>query len=158
MKTITRQDFERMQAQLKEGQKEMNRIKERISVAREHGDLKENAEYHAAKEAQSRLSERLRSISMKLSDTRVVEESEIVRDGTIRLNTHFSIYYGKNNEDDVENCVLVSTADSVHKQGIQPITVDSPVGKAVLGKKAGDKVVAQGPYKDIDINIESVEE
>ena len=126
-------------------------IKTAISEARELGDLKENAEYHAAKEKQSHLEGRIMELQAKLSRARIVDVStikvsNIVFGATVTLYDEAkdtSITYQIVGEDEAKG--------DPHK-----ISYNSPLGKALIGKEEGDEVIVKAPKGDIVYEVEEV--
>lgn len=125
--------------------KERPAVIKAIAEAREHGDLKENAEYHAAKEEQAKVQQRINELEEKLRSARIIEESA-VQTGEIRIGATAHLKDVKSGESVVYTLVDVSEAD--FSQG--KISVQSPVAQALLGRKAGEKVtvrLAGGPLE-----------
>ena len=112
-----------------------------IGVAREHGDLRENAEYHAAKEQQSFVEGRIKDIEGKLSNAEIIDVA--------RLETGGKIVFGATvNLADVESGVevtyqIVGEDEADIKAGLVSIT--SPIARAIIGKREGDEVEVDAP-------------
>lgn len=138
---LTADGYRRLQAELDElvGSKRPGVIA-RIRAAKELGDLKENADYTAAREEQSFLEGRVQAIEARLRSAIVVDGG--TGDGRARLGTEVDI------EEDGERITwaLVGAAES--DPGAGRISVDSPVGKALVGSRAGDEVVVRTPRGD----------
>lgn len=112
-----------------------------ISEARAHGDLKENAEYHAAKEKQSFLEGRIRDIEGKLSQCQVIDISTIKNEGKVIFSSTVTLLNIDTDEEVIYQLVGEDEADiKVHK-----ISVTSPVARAMIGKMEGDEVTVQSP-------------
>lgn len=127
-------------------------MKNEISEAREHGDLKENSEYHAAKEKQSLLEGRILEIQGKLAAAVVVDISKIkskkiVFGATVRLF----------NVDKDESVTYKIVGEDEANTKIGKISLESPLAKALIGKEAGDEIIVKAPKGDIEYEIESVE-
>jgi transcription elongation factor GreA len=137
-----------MKADLVQMNEDRMKIADTIEAARELGDLKENAEYHAAKEAQGMLHARIRELEDKVARAVVLEDQDIDTD---------KAYVGSkvrvlNKKTDKEmTYVLVSPVEADLAAG--KISTHSPVGKALLGKSVGETVVAQIPAGDIKLKI-----
>ena len=122
-----------------------------IEVARAHGDLSENAEYHAAKERQSFLVGRIGEIGYKLGNARIIDPATVPKDA-VRFACRVLV---ENLDSQEENEYMIVGPDEADiKQG--KISVSSPLGSALLGKKPGDEAVLQAPggkrvYEIIDI-------
>lgn len=126
-------------------------IKQAISEARELGDLKENAEYHAAKEKQSHLEGRIQEIQAKLARARIVEvkappSGAIVFGATVRLTDSkgTEITYQIVGEDEAMT-------------DMSKVSYSSPLGKALIGKEEGDEVIVKAPKGDVTYEVQSVE-
>lgn len=149
---LTQAGYEKLKAELdfliKVRRKE---ITEQVREARLKGDLKENAEYDAAKEAQADLEKKIQDLEYKLSRARIIEREEIPKD---------KVYIGATvilldlDRDTKEIYTLVSKEEADYTQN--KISIESPIGKSLLGKKIEDAVKIQVPagelnYKIIDI-------
>lgn len=122
-----------------------------IETARAHGDLSENAEYHAAKERQSFLEGRIGELSYKLGNARIIDPLTVPKD-TVRFASRVRVE-NLDSEEEVEY-MIVGPDEADIKKG--KISVSSPLGTALLGKKPGDEAVLQAPggkrvYEVIDI-------
>jgi transcription elongation factor GreA len=126
-----------------------------IEVAREHGDLRENAEYHAAKERQSHIEGRILELKDKLSRAEVIDCSEV----NCSKAVFGTVVTMLDLDEDVEMTYqLLGPEESDVKQGI--ISVQSPLGRAIIGKVVGDeiKVVTPRGVREFElINIEKPE-
>jgi len=131
---------------------ERPRIIQAIAEARAHGDLKENAEYHAAREQQGFVEGRIQEIEGKLSHAQVIDVSKLPENGKVvfgvtvdilKLDTDETITYRIVGEDeaDVRNNLLSFT---------------SPMARALIGKEEGDIVVVNAPGGEIDYEIVGV--
>ena len=104
-----------------------------IATAREHGDLSENFEYHAAKNEQGLLEARITKLRARLHDAVEVDESTVAAGGVVTVGSHVEL----TREDGEEMTVLISSVG-----GVSP---ESPVGRALLGHAKGDDVVVEAP-------------
>ena len=111
-----------------------------IEKARAHGDLSENAEYHAAKEKQSFLEGRIGKISYKISNAKIIDPATLAKD-VVRFASNVRIE-NLDSEEETEY-MIVGPEEADIKKG--KISVSSPLGKALLGKKPGDEAVLQAP-------------
>jgi len=119
---------------------ERPRVTQEISDARDKGDLSENAEYHAAKEEQSMLEFKIAQLKNTLSKARLIDESQLDTSKVLAL----SIVKIKNIENKAEfEYTLVADAVSDLSQG--KLSVSSPIGHGLLGKKVGDIAEIQVP-------------
>ncbi len=145
---ITRDGLAKMKADLEEMNRERLKVADQIEYARELGDLKENAEYHAAKETQALLHARIRDLEDKIARSAVVEDQDI-DDSKAFVGAKVRVRNKKTNKE--FNYVLVGPVEADMASG--KISVKSPVGQALLGKSVGDVVVAKVPAGDIPFEI-----
>jgi len=141
--------FDRLRKELKNLQRhERPDVIKAIEVAREHGDLKENAEYHAAKERQGHVEGRIIDLKDKLSRAEVVDCSAVSCDRAVfgTVVTMLDL-----DEDDEVTYQLLGPEESDVKKGI--ISVLSPLGRSIIGKQEGDevKVVTPGGVRELEI-------
>ncbi len=127
-------------------------IQEAIATAREFGDLKENAEYHAAREAQGLLEARIRQLDDKLARTEIVDSSSIPTDAV-----HFGAKVEVEDLDtgDIENYELVGAGDDDPIN--DKILVSSPFAQAFLEHKVGDEVEVNAPAGVLRFKILKIE-
>lgn len=119
---------------------ERTRVSNDIAEARDKGDLSENAEYHAAKEEQSHLELKIAKLKEVVSNARIIDESLL---DTSKILIH-SIVKIKDTVSNVEfTYTLVADSETNIKEG--KLSVNSPIGKGLLGKKVGDIVEIQVP-------------
>ena len=124
-----------------------------IAEAREHGDLKENAEYHAAREQQSFCEGRITEIESKLAESEIIDVTEMEPSGKVIFGTTVSLYNVNSEESVTYQIVGEDEADVPSGK----ISVVSPISRAVMGKLEGDEVIVKAPAGDIDYEIEKVE-
>lgn len=122
-----------------------------IEVARAHGDLSENAEYHAAKERQSFLEGRIGEISYKIGNAKVIDPASVPKD-VVRFASRVLVE-NLDSEQEVEY-MIVGPDEADIKKG--KISVSSPLGSSLIGKQPGDEAIVQAPggkrvYEIIDI-------
>lgn len=111
-----------------------------ILKARAHGDLKENAEYHAAKERQGMVNARLNQLKQRLSEMSMIDYSKIPRDRA-GLGSKVVVLDTKREEELTYHLVTVEEADAANGK----VSTTSPIGRALLGKEPGDVVKVQSP-------------
>jgi transcription elongation factor GreA len=121
-------------------QSERPRIIEQIAEARAHGDLSENAEYHAAKESQSLNEGRIAELEDKLSRAEVIDISKL-SGSTIKFGATVTVFDEETEEEKKYQIVGESEADV--KSG--RVSITSPIARALIGKKAGDTVEVKTP-------------
>jgi len=133
---LTRPGYEKLEKELKH-LKEVKRpaVIEAIAKARAHGDLKENAEYDAAREAQGHLEARIAELDDQLSDVMIIE-TEDIRTDAVYLGAKVSLKEQTKNMELTYTIVSKEEADFKEKK----ISADSPVGSALIGSKVGDIV------------------
>ena len=124
-----------------------------IATAREHGDLKENAEYHAAREQQGFCEGRIQEIEGKLSHVQVIDVMQIPHSGKVIFGTTVTIINLDTDEEKVYRIVGDDEADI--KAGM--ISVSSPIARALIGKMEGDEVPVRTPGGTVDYEIDKVE-
>ena len=128
------------------------RIVAAIAEAREHGDLKENAEYHAAREQQSFAEGRIKELEYKLSNAQVIDILTLTPTGRVLFGATVDL---RNVDDDSQVTYRIVGEDEADvKQNM--ISVSSPIARALVGKSEGDEVVVKAPSGDIYYEIEQV--
>jgi transcription elongation factor GreA len=123
-----------------------------IAEAREHGDLKENAEYHAAREQQSFCEGRISDIESKLADSEIIDVRTIEATGRVIFGTTVRLL---NIETEEEVTYQIVGEDEANVPAGK-ISVASPISRALMGKSEGDEVVVKAPAGDIEFDIISV--
>jgi transcription elongation factor GreA len=118
-------------------------VVEAIAEARAHGDLKENAEYHAAKDQQGLLEARVRDIESKLSHAQVIEVMKLPRDGRVVFGVTVVLV----DEDDEEENEVVYQIVGEDEADIREgrISFTSPIARALIGRAEGDSAVVAAP-------------
>lgn len=130
---------------------ERPRASQAIAEARDKGDLSENAEYDAAKEAQGMLEMQIAKLENTLANARIINESELDTSKVLVLST----VEVKNKVNGAKmKYTLVAQSEADLKSG--KISVDSPIGKGLLGKKVGDVAVINVPNGNIELEIISI--
>ncbi len=112
-----------------------------ISEAREHGDLKENAEYHAAREQQGFIEGRIKDIEAKLSHAQIIDVTTLNANGKVVFGSTVVLLDINTDEEKTYQIVGVDEADIK----INKISVSSPGARALIGKEEGDEVVMEVP-------------
>lgn len=150
---LSKEGYEKLDKELRDlktrGRKE---IAEEISEARSKGDLSENAEYDAAKEAQGHLEKRIAELENTLATASIIDDREIDSSKAYVLST-VTILNKKTNKE--MKYTLVSKDEADFKQG--KISVDSPIGKAILGKEVGDVVKVKVPAGTLELELLNIE-
>lgn len=131
---------------------ERPRIIEAIADAREHGDLKENAEYHAAREQQSFLEGRIKEIEGKLSNAQIIDVTSMPNNGRVIFGATVDLVDLETDEELTYRIVGEDEADI--KQGL--ISVQSPFARALIGKDEGDVAAVDAPGGTRELEIAKV--
>ena len=124
---------------------ERPRIVDDISTARGHGDLKENAEYHAAKEEQAFVEGRIQEIESKLSRLQIIDVKQLNQDGRCVFGTTVNLLNLSNSSEISYQIVGEDEADIDENK----ISCHSPIAKALMGNEEGDEVTVKAPKGDI---------
>ena len=127
---------------------ERPRISKQIADARDKGDLSENAEYDAAKDAQGMLELKIGKLKDVISNCRIIDETKI-NTSTVSLLNRVQVKNLKNNA--ITTYMLVSESEANIKEG--KISVDTPIAKGLLGKQKGDKVEIKVPSGIVTLQI-----
>jgi transcription elongation factor GreA len=140
---LTRAAHERLVQELErlrtEGRRE---IAGRLETARAHGDIRENADFDAAKDAQGMMEARIRELERMLKDPDIVEapaDADTVAPGVLVTVRPLD------EEDEDEETYLLAASKEERIDGVRTVTVDSPLGSALLGRRAGDRVTYSAP-------------
>lgn len=141
-----REELERLRKQ------DRPRIIQAIADAREHGDLKENAEYHAAREQQSFTEGRIMEIESKLSYAQVIDVTTIPHTGKVIFGTTVDLINLDNDQAVTYRIVGDDEADIKRNR----ISISSPIARALIGKEEGDVVTVKAPSGDVEYEIDQV--
>ena len=147
---LTAQGAEKLRAELRELKNVVRpRIIASIATAREHGDLKENAEYHAAREQQSFAEGRIADLNGKLSNAQIIDITEIKPTGKIIFGVTVDLIEEETGNEVTYQIVGVDEADIK----VGKISFSSPIARALIGKEEGDiaEVQAPGGVKEYEI-------
>ena len=128
------------------------KITDAIAEARAHGDLKENAEYHAAREQQSFNEGRIMEIEGKLGNAQVIDVTTMPQTGKVIFGTTIDLLNLETDETVTYRIVGEDEADVK----LNLISVGSPIARALIGKEEGDVVVVKAPGGDIEYEIDKV--
>ena len=129
------------------------KISKAIAEAREHGDLKENAEYHAAREQQSFCEGRITEIEAKLSESEIIDISKIEPTGKVIFGTTVTLF----NLDTDESVSYQIVGEDEADVAAGKISVISPIARAIMGKPDGEEVVVKVPAGEVQYEIEKIE-
>jgi transcription elongation factor GreA len=143
---LSREGLEKLRAELDEMVNvRRSEVAQRIHDAKEHGDLTENAEYEDAKNEQAFVEGRIATLEALIKNATIIDESGDT--DHVRIGSHISV----NGPDGEESFTIVGSAEARPSEG--RISNESPVGRALLGHKVGDKVVVSVPAGDFSYKI-----
>ena len=152
--SLTLEAYNRLKAELEElvtvGRE---RIAERLKVAREHGDIRENAEYDAAKDAQGLMEAQIRRLQEALRDPEIIE-APIAAD---RIVPHMLVTVRSVDDDDDEETYLLAEHGEEKAPGARTVTTSSPLGKVLVGASKDEQIVVRAPggsFKYIVVGFE----
>ena len=146
---MTRAAYDRKKVEVQRLEnEEMPRIAVLIAQAREEGDLKENAEYHAQREAQGMLQAKINQIKGEMSRATIMDRSKLAKDEVVFGAT---LQLKDLDHGDEEEITLVGSGDEDYDAGKYLIT--SPIGQGLLGRKKGDKVSIDVPEGTLNFEI-----
>lgn len=128
-------------------------ISRAIGAAREHGDLRENAEYHAAREQQGFNEGRIREIEAKLADAQIIDITKVPPQGKVIFGTTVRLIAGDTG--DAITYKIVGEDEADLKTG--KISVMSPIARALIGKSVGDEVTVRTPSGETSYEVDGVE-
>ena len=151
---MTKEGADALQVELNKLKKEERpKITEAIADAREHGDLKENAEYHAAREQQGLVEARIKLIEGLLGNAQVIDVTKLPQTGKVVFGATVTVL---NLDTDAElSYKIVGNEEADVK--VNKISVNSPIARALIGKEQGDEVIVQAPSGNIDYEIVEIE-
>ncbi|MEA1972483.1 MAG: transcription elongation factor GreA [Candidatus Cloacimonadota bacterium] len=143
---ITKKGFDRLNKKLQQLIKERPAIIKQVQTAREMGDLSENAEYHAARENQKHLENEFNKLKRIMQTTKVLDVDKIAKD-VVRFGAFVKIFeIAKEEEHQYQIVGQDETFD--YEDGIERISVTSPIGRAIIGKKVNEEFVVKAPIGD----------
>jgi transcription elongation factor GreA len=145
---ITKKGYEALKVELERLRKERPKIIEAIAEARAHGDLSENAEYDAAKDRQGFVESRIKELEGKLADARIIENTNRTSE-TVIFGATVGLLETQSNQK--KQYTLVGQDEADLKDG--KISVQSPVGRALIGKRVGDLVEVTTPAKVVEYEV-----
>lgn len=149
---LTKANLEQLHKQLEELKIEKPKVIARIELARSHGDLKENADYHAARERLGFLEGQLAFVQDRIARAEVIDTSKMVTDKVI-MGTRVKL---EDSDGDIEYYHIVSDMEGGSTD--EKVSINSPIGKTLIGHKVGDEVSIKIPkgmlnYKILDIAL-----
>ena len=129
------------------------KISEAIAEARAHGDLKENAEYHAAKELQGLIESKINEIESALASAQVIDVLSIPETGRVVFGSTVTLY--DLDKDEEIKYKIVGNLESDPDEG--KISIDTPIAKGLIGKNIDDEVTITTPSKTLNYEVISVQ-
>lgn len=150
---LTARGAAQLQHELKRLKAERPQITTAIATARAHGDLRENAEYHAAKEQQGLAEARIRDIEGKLSNAQIIELDQINAAGKVVFGA--TVRLANVDNDEKTRYQLVGEDEADIKSGL--LSISSPIARAMIGKEEGDVVEVVTPGGTVTYEITAVE-
>ncbi len=150
---LTVRGAEKLRAELNELKSVVRpRIIKSIAEAREHGDLRENAEYHAAREQQGFVEGRIKDLEGKLSNAQIIDVRTLNAGGRVVFGATVDVLEVETGEEHTYQIVGEDEADI--REGL--LSVSSPIARALIGKSEGDAVVVQTPGGEREFEIVEV--
>ncbi len=149
---ITREGMERLNKRISFLlETERPKVVKQVATAREMGDLKENAEYHAARERQRHIDDEVGRLKSRAAILKVVDTDTIPKDA-VRFGAYVDAEEISKSE--THHYRLVGVDEVNHEvEGVQLISVASPIGKAMIGKKVGEMFVVKAPIGDRNFKV-----
>jgi transcription elongation factor GreA len=132
---------------------ERPRIAKEIGEARAHGDLRENGEYHAAKESQGFIEARIRDIEGKLSNANIIDVTRLPKNGIVVFGTTVHV---ANTDTGVESTYKLVGDDEADIK-LNQISINSPIARSLVGKKVGDVTQATTPAGIMQLEVVKIE-
>ncbi len=129
-------------------------VAQRIGRAREMGDLKENGDYHAAKDEQGHMEARIRQIESILENHEIIESSD---DGTVAVGSVVTILYDGDSPDQAERYLIGHLEEKPADPTVHVMSPTSPLGAALLGASEGDNVTYTAPNGTLAVKVVRVE-
>ena len=150
---LTKEGYEKLQEEIEHLSTTKRReVAERIKEAREFGDISENSEYDDAKNEQAQIEHRLQQLEQKLRNARVVDAEDLKTD-SVSIGTTVTLRQARKRN--TIAYTIVGSTEANPREG--RLSNESPVGKALLGHKEGEKVVVPAPREPITYTIVSIE-
>lgn len=149
---FTEEGYERVSGQLKElVEVKRPEIVAEVAEARSHGDLRENAAYDVARQDQAMIERRIAELEETLRNAVIVDDSDAGATGVVGLGRKVKVDF----DGEEEVYTIVGPAEALPTQGL--ISEQSPIGKQLMGRKAGDRVTVDTPGGPADIQIKAVD-
>ena len=151
MSYMSEEGYKKLLADLKELEAKRPEIVRQIAEARDKGDLSENAEYDAAKEAQGLLEMRINELKLVIADAKIIDTTKLNTD-TVQVLTKVGL---KNTKNGMEmKYTIVSATEADLRTG--KISVETPIAQGLIGKKVGDIAAIRVPQGEIELEVTSI--
>ena len=153
---ISREGYEKLREEVRAlEEEEMPKITERIKLARDEGDLSENAEYHGARESQGMLQAKINQLKGKLANCYIADKSQMPK-GVVNFGSLVTV---KDLDDGMEEKYeLVGPGEEDYDGEIMKILTSSPLAAAMIGKKVGEQVETEIPRGTLRLEIVAIED
>lgn len=150
---VTKEGYDRLQSELRElTEVRRPQVIADVAEARSHGDLRENSAYDAARHDQAMTEKRIADIEAMLRSATIIDESELAREpGVVGLGSKVVVDF--DGED--ERYTIVGAIEARPAEGL--ISNESPIGKAIIGKRVGDQAVVTAPGGETSLTIKAIE-
>lgn len=146
---MTKNGLEKLKSELEHYKAvERPRVKEEVAIARAHGDLKENAEYHAARDKQSFVEGRIEELEDKIGRAEVIDSSKL---GNEKVVFGATVTLLNLETDDEIKYTIVGDDEADYKNNM--IAVTSPIAQSLIGKRVGDEAVVHAPKGNVEYEI-----
>lgn len=149
---FTREGYERLKQELEDLKQQRVEIRAEIKDAREQGDLRENFAYHAAKESQGIIEARITGLEQRLDDAVIIEKGTMI--DTVVLGVPITVRLEGAAADDTRVYTIVASEELDHFE--DAASDASPIGQALVGKKAGDIAEVQGPQGIVRFEVVAI--
>ena len=152
---ISKEGYDKLRAEIKELENQKPDILERIKLARAEGDLKENAEYHAARESLAHLERQIGTKKLTLSNCQIMDKADMPK-GVVAYGCRVTV---KDLSDGMEEVYeLVGPGEEDYDGDILKILTSSPLAQSMLHKKVGDKFEAEVPNGTLNLEVVAIED
>jgi transcription elongation factor GreA len=149
---MTKYGYKKIQEEIETLSKERVQVLEEIEIARDHGDLKENAEYHAAKERQGFIDKKVAELNSLLTNSEIIDPSTLTHDKVKFGSTVTVLDY---DTDEEETFTIVGSMESNSEKNL--ISIQTPLARALMGKEEGDDFELKLPSKTQEYEIVKIE-
>lgn len=151
---MTKEGADALQEELQHLKKvERPAVSNAIAEAREHGDLKENAEYHAAREQQGLMEARIKQIESLLGSVQIIDVTKLNPNGKVVFGSTVTILNLETEEEVTYKIVGEEEADIKHNK----ISVNSPIARALIAKEEGEEITVNAPSGNIEYEIVEIQ-